>query len=291
MTTRLSALSGQLTAFGEATICGTEETGLSVDAKSMPPALTIDQIEQLLLRTRRVGQVFRENGYFEFDAGPSNRPCCHRRLGIRQDYLTVEDRLFQDFGACCRRSVSVEADRHGHSVNSRWRTTVYDLRLGDRAVRNDRQIALRRQNMRRAPIHLDHPTVGPAFYGNPVARPIRSAEIEDDPRKHGTQRALQRQPPDDGYNPGRRQQTPNRQIEDVGDDRKQRADINRAREQILDQLALARSVLGHHEGAHDADQEPGCPQLPPDLQGAMNRIAERHACRLQRLVGDDAGLH
>jgi len=82
-------------------------------------------------------------------------------------------------------------------VDTRRRACVDDLRLGDGAVRHDRQVPLCCQNVRRPPVHLDDPSVGPALDANPITWSIGATYIQYDAEKHIAQRALQRQPEDD----------------------------------------------------------------------------------------------
>jgi hypothetical protein len=142
---------------------------------------------------------------------------------------------------------------------------VDDLRFGNSAVRDDRQIALPGQNVGRAPVHLDDPTVGAAVNADPIARPVGAAEIQDDAREHITQRALQRQSKNDRDGARGREQALDRQIEDVGDDRENHGEVDQTREQILDQFSLARTALGNDKDAQKADHEPRGPQPPRDL--------------------------
>ena len=142
--------------------------------------------------------------------------------------------------------------------------------------------------MRRPPVHLDHPAVGAAVDTDPVAGPVGAAETEDDAGKDVAQRALQRQPEDDGDNAGGREQALNRHVEHVGDDREQRGEIDQPGEQILQQLPLARPALDDHKGAQKADQEPRHPQPPRDLQNRVGGVVPRDPGRLQRVVRDDA---
>src|SRR5215469_3416618 len=144
-------------------------------------------------------------------------------------------------------------------------TGVDDLGFGDRAVRDDRQIALPGQNVGRAPVHLNDPAIGAAVDADPVARPVGAAEVQDDPREHITQRALQRQSKNNRDGTRSRKKALYRQIEDVSDDRENRGEVNKAGEQILDQLSRARTALGNDKRAQKADHEPRRPQPPSDL--------------------------
>ncbi len=100
---------------------------------------------------------------------------------------------------------------------------------------------------------------------------------------------MQRQPENDRDRARGRKQTLDRQIEDIGDDREQGGEVDEAGEQVLNELALARAVLGDDEGAQKADQEPGRPQPPGDLQRGTDGIFERHAGRNERLIGHHPG--
>ena len=49
-------------------------------------------------------------------------------------------------------------------------------------------------------------------------------------------------------------------------------------------------ALGNDKDADDADQEPGSPQPPCDLERGVNHIPERQAGSAQGFIGDDAGV-
>jgi hypothetical protein len=121
------------------------------------------------------------------------------------------------------------------------------------------KIALPCQNVGRAPVHLDDPAIGASVDADPIARPVGAAEIQDDAREHITERALQRQSKNNRDNTGGREQALDWQIEDVGDDRENRGEVDQPDKQILDQLALARTALGNDKGAQKADHEPRGP--------------------------------
>jgi len=121
------------------------------------------------------------------------------------------------------------------------------------------------QNMGRAPVHLDDPAIGAAIDADPIAWPIGAAEIQDDAREHVTQRTLQRQSKNDRDCTRSREQALDREIEDVGDDRENRGEVDQPGKQILDQLSLARTALGNDKDAKKADHEPRGPQPPRDL--------------------------
>jgi len=55
------------------------------------------------------------------------------------------------------------------------------------------------------------------------------------------------------------------QIEDVGDDRENRGEVDQPGKQILNQLSLARTALGNDKDAQKADQKPRGQQPPSDL--------------------------
>src|SRR6266851_362251 len=141
--------------------------------------------------------------------------------------------------------------------------------------------------MRRAPVHLDDAAIGAAFETDPIPGPVGSAEAQHNARKHIAQRALERQAENDRDRTRGCEQPLDREVEDVGDDGEDGDEINQARQQILEQLALARPVLDDDEGAQKADQEPRCPEPPSDLQSGVDGIAERRAGQLQRLIGHD----
>jgi hypothetical protein len=138
--------------------------------------------------------------------------------------------------------------------------------------------------MRRAPVHLDHPTVGAAVDADPIAGPVGTAETEDDAGKDVSKTALQRETENDGDNAGRCQclVSTNRTR---GDDREQRSKIDQTGKQILRQLALAAGARRSQKGPQKADREPRRPQPPRDLQNRMGGIVPQDPGRLQRLAG------
>jgi hypothetical protein len=142
----------------------------------------------------------------------------------------------------------------------------------------------------RAPVHLDDPAVGAAVDADPIARPVRAAEIQHDAREDVAQRALQRQSENDRDNARGREQASDRQIEDIGNDREYRGKVDQTSEQILDQLPFAWPALGNNKDAQNADQKPSGPQPPRDLQHGVDRILKRHTGSGQRLVGNDSGI-
>ena len=116
-----------------------------------------------------------------------------------------------------------------------------------------------------APVHFDDPTVGAALEIDPVTGPVRPAETQHDAGEHVAQGTLQGKTEDYGNSARRRQQTLDREIEDIGDNGKDRGKINETREQVLKQLALARTALKDDDSAKHADEEPGCQKPPSDL--------------------------
>jgi hypothetical protein len=111
---------------------------------------------------------------------------------------------------------------------------------------------------------MTRPSV-PALEIDPVSGPVWPAETQHDAGEHVAQGALQGKTEDYGSNARCRQQTLDREIEDIGDNGKDRGKINETREQVLKQLSLARTALKDDDSAHHADQEPGCPNPPGDL--------------------------
>ena len=65
-----------------------------------------------------------------------------------------------------------------------------------------------------------------------------------------------------------------REIQNPCDDRQQRGEVDEACEQILDEPAFMRPPFDNHQRPHNADQQPGGPYPPRDLQQRMNDITQ-----------------
>jgi hypothetical protein len=161
---------------------------------------------------------------------------------------------------------------------------------GDRVVRDDREIALRGQQMGRPPVDFDDAAARLATDIDPVARPVGSAEIEHDAGKHVAQRALQRQAQDDRDDAGGGEQALDRKIENIGDDREGGRDIDKARDQVLKKFAVVQVAFDPERRARQTDEEPRRPQPPGDFENRVDDVEKRHAARFERLIGDDLGV-
>ena len=104
---------------------------------------------------------------------------------------------------------------------------------------------------------------------DPVIRAIGAAEAEHEAREHIAQGALQRQAEDDGDRARCGEQASDRKIEYIGDDGEGGGEIDDAGDDVLEELRLARPPLEIEEAAQEADQEPGAPGPPGDLQPAL----------------------
>ena len=142
-----------------------------------------------------------------------------------------------------RRRSSVELNRHAHAVNAGRRADIHDLGFCDRAVGHDGKIPLRRQDMRRAPVQLDDPTLRSALEPDPIIRAIGAAEIENKAGEYVAQRALEREADDDRDGPGGREQTLDGKVEDIGYDGEEGGEIDEAREDVMEQIAFPRPLF------------------------------------------------
>src|SRR6516164_10094121 len=97
------------------------------------------------------------------------RWCC-------DDQPRIADRMLENLAAPRRRCLGIDLNGYGRPMKTARGTDVDDLRLRDGAVGQDRQIASRRQDVGRAPVQLDDPTVSAAFDADPIAGPVRPAK-------------------------------------------------------------------------------------------------------------------
>ena len=249
-----------------------------------------NQIEQFILRSRRRGQLFDKEGDLELRIGGIDRLYGDRWSRRFDDQPAVQNGATEKLGAGRRCRLSVELDGDRHAVNAGRRADIDDFRLGNGAVRNDRQVSPSGQDVCRTPVYFDNAAVRAAVETDPVTRPIRPAEAQHNAREDIPQGALECQAEDDRDHAGSREQALDRKIEDISDDGKEGGEINQAGEQVLQQLALARPVFDDHKSAEKADQKPSRPQPPRDFQCGMHRIEKRRARQPHRLVGDDIGI-
>ena len=145
--------------------------------------------------------------------------------------------MIEDFAAGRGRRLGIDLNGYRRPVNAAGRADVDDLRFGYGAVRHDCEISPPGQNISRAPVHFDDPTVRAALEIDPVTGPVRPAETQHDAGEHVAQGTLQGKTEDYGNSARRRQQTLDREIEDIGDNGKDRGKINETREQVLKQLS------------------------------------------------------
>ena len=221
------------------------------------------------------------------------RVYCLQRDGRRRrldDQATIQDGAADEIRGDRNNRPGLHLHVDRDAMHSGRRAGVYDLRFADRAIRDDREIAFGGQNVRGAPVDLDDTALSSAFDANPVAWPIRAAKAQHDAGKHVAERALEGKAQDDRDNARRRKQALDREIENISDDGKQRGEINNPCKQVLHQPALVRPALDDDKSAHQTDQKPGRPQPPRNLQESMSHIAQRRTGRLQRPIGDDAGV-
>src|ERR1700730_15759563 len=78
-----------------------------------------NQIEQLVLRTRRRGQLLDEEGYLELGIGGVDRLYGYARGGCCHNQPIVQDGVLQDLGADRGGRPGVELDGYRHAVNPR----------------------------------------------------------------------------------------------------------------------------------------------------------------------------
>src|SRR5215469_7290511 len=116
-----------------------------------------------------------------------------------------------------------------------------------------------------APIHLNDAAIRSAFEIDPVARPIGPTEVKHDAGEQVAERTLKSQTQDDGNRAGCREQPLYRQIEDIGDDGKNRGEISEPSKEILKQFAFVGPTLNDDERTQKADDEPRCSKPPGDF--------------------------
>ena len=122
--------------------------------------------------------------------------------------------------------------------------------------------------MRGAPIHFDDLAFSSAIESDPIARPIRVAETENQARKNIVEGALQCEAQNDRYGAGRNKQSLNREIKHIGDDGENRDRIGERGKKVLNEFPLAWPAFEHDDAADQSDQEPSRPQPPRDHQRA-----------------------
>jgi hypothetical protein len=131
----------------------------------------------------------------------------------------------------------VQRDRHDAAVARGRRAEVRDLRRGELAVRQHRGVALRRAQVRGAPVHLGDLAQDPGIDLDPVADAEGALQVERDAREQVRERALQRQAHDHAEDARGRDQAGDRLLEHRGDH--------------------AQRDEGRDDGAHDVDQQLG----------------------------------
>jgi hypothetical protein len=98
---------------------------------------------------------------------------------------------------------------------------------------------------------------------------------------------LKRQADNDRQCAGGRQQAFYRQIENIGNDREDRRQINEGGQQVLHQFRFARFLSEHDERAQETDRQPRRGQPPDDFESAHEQASGLGPGPWAEPIGDD----
>src|SRR5262245_13717270 len=147
-------------------------------------------------------------------------------------------------------------------MDIRRRTNVYDLGFRYQTIRHYCKIAVRCQDICRAPVQFHHASLHTIVKPYPIIYLVGTAKAEHHAGEHITQRALERQTDDDRNGAGSRQQTLDRQVQHVSHDAEKCGEVDEASQDVLQQLAFSWTSLKDQCASQDTDQEPSSPEPP-----------------------------